>query len=197
MAANPVDPQKLIAGYENTGIKLNETDHASSSDAGRTWVTGAFTASWGMQNYIPFGDVNVAYDGRGTGYFTTLAISNTASVLAVLTTTDSLHWGLPNVVAFSPYTEYRSITSLAVDQRTSGTDAGSAYLFYFLTDVNQNPMQRGLWMRASRDEGSTWSTGDTQVSDFYTPLLVVPGLGGSVGRHDLRFMGILARQQHL
>jgi hypothetical protein len=95
VAGNPADPQKLIAGYENTGIKLNETDYASSSDAGRTWVTGAFTASWGMRDYIPFGDVNVAYDGRGTGYFTTLAISNTASLLVVLTTTDSLHWGPP------------------------------------------------------------------------------------------------------
>ncbi|MEP6776641.1 MAG: sialidase family protein, partial [Chloroflexota bacterium] len=165
VAGNPVDPQKLIAGYENSGVKLNETDYASSSDAGRTWVTGAFTASWGMRKYIPFGDVNVAYDGRGTGYFTTLAISNTASLLTVLTTTDGLHWGSPGIIAFSPYTEYRSITSLAVDQRTSGADAGSAYLFYFLTDVNQKPMQRGVWMRASRDEGSSWSVGDTQVSD--------------------------------
>jgi hypothetical protein len=165
VAGNPVDPQKLIAGYENTGIKLNETDYAGSIDAGRTWVTGAFTDTWGMRDYIPFGDVNVGYDGRGTGYFTTLAISNTGSLLAVLTTTDSLHWGSPSVIAYSPYTEYRSITSLAIDQRTSGTDAGSAYLFYFLTDVNQEPMQRGLWMRASRDEGSTWSAGDTQVSD--------------------------------
>jgi hypothetical protein len=165
IAIDPTDPQKLIAGYENTGYKLNETDYATSSDAGRTWATGAFTASWGVPNYIPFGDVNVAYDGRGTGYFTTLAVSNSASVLGVLTTTDSVHWGPPNVIAYSPYTEYRSITKLAVDQRMSGADAGSAYLFYLLTDVNQKPMQRGIWMRASRDQGSTWDAADTRVSD--------------------------------
>jgi hypothetical protein len=165
MARDPVHPQRLIAGYESTAIKLNETGYATSTDAGITWATGAFTDAWALPGYVPFGDVNVAYDGRGTGYFTTLAISNTSSLLTVLTTTDSVHWGPPSVAVFSPYTEYRSITNLAVDGRTSGADAGSAYLFYFYTNVNLEPMQRGVWMRASRDQGSTWSSKDAQVSD--------------------------------
>lgn len=173
MDVNPIDPSKLVAAYENSGDALRETDYAWSNNAGQSWATGKLTDTWGIAGYVPFGDVNIGYDGGGTSYLSTLAISNTASMLAVLTSTTGTSWNTPNIVVTSSYTEYRSVSSMAVDKSTSGA-AGRAYLFYLYTNVEQEPYWRGIWMRYTHNGGDTWNSHDIQVSDteHYTSSLV-------------------------
>ena len=166
MSVNPIDPNRLIAAYENSsGNPIRQTDYAWSTDAGRTWGTGTLTETWGAPGYTPFGDLNTAYDGRGTAYLSTFAISNTSTLLAVVTSTTGMTWNTPNIVATASYTEYRSFSTLSVDERTSGPNAGNAYLFFVYTNVELEPYWRGIWMRYSRDGARTWNSADVQVSD--------------------------------
>ena len=44
-----------------------------NDNAGRTWTGGEWPGPWGTQEMTPYGDVNVAFDGRGVLYATSLA----------------------------------------------------------------------------------------------------------------------------
>ena len=173
MSVDPNNPNRLVVAYENTGYPPIRADYATSSDAGQTWVTSALTESWGLEGYLPFGDLNTAYDGHGTAYLSAMALNNLDTVLAVVTSTNGYTWNTPNIIASSTYTEYRALSSLAVDKRTTGPGAGNAYLIYLYANSELAPWWRGIWMRYSTDAGSTWSPQDIQISDtnHYTSSL--------------------------
>jgi hypothetical protein len=104
----------------------------------------------------PQGDVNVGFDGHGITYLTSLAGSTTMNGHFVLTSTDGLNWSEPVNIVSSHWDEFRSRSSLVVDKRLSGPNAGSVYLFWVYTN-SVAPGWHGIHGRLSRDGGATWS----------------------------------------
>src|SRR5688572_30015383 len=69
MAINPLNPNLVIASYDNNENKIRYSGHAASTDAGLTWDAGRFECCWG-NGLQPLGDTHVAFDALGTGYYT-------------------------------------------------------------------------------------------------------------------------------
>lgn len=163
LAVDPLNPNLVLAGYDSDEASGTGTGYASSTDGGRSWVGGRFTGPWGAQNLIPDGNVNVAFDGQGVGYYSTHVTSADMVGYVVLTTTDGMSWSAPLPVVISSNSELRSQANLEVDARSTGAYAGSLYMSWFYSD-NVAPFNHGIQMRYSRDGGRTWSA-DIQVSD--------------------------------
>jgi hypothetical protein len=180
MAVDPTNPNNLLTAYEGSGHNFRQTAYGRSTDAGRTWAMDAFSNTWGPDEYTPFGEVNVAYDGTGVGFLTSLAIADTDSAIFVLTTTDGLSWSPPVSIIGAGREDFRSMNSLAADQRTSGQYAGSAYAFWLYTDSTL-PYWEGIRGSYSRDKARTWAP-ELQISDpghnyAYNPVSAVASDG--------------------
>lgn len=176
MAVNPTNPSNLLGAGTTSDLGGSSAYHYST-DAGLTWQGGLFTGPWGgSENLIPYGDSRVAFDARGTGYYSTMAIGNTNSAYYLVTTTNGITWGTPQPVIDSDYSTYRSQSSMAVDPRLSGPYAGSIYMAWIRTG-NTNPYAQGVQFTYSRDGGRTWSP-EIPVSDqgrefSYSPSISV------------------------
>lgn len=159
MAIDPTNPSHVLASYMyiETG-RLSY--YANSTDAGLTWSKGLINDPEGV---VSGGSTSIAFDGNGASYLSTLALSDTLSGLYVYTSTSGTAWSEPVPIVVAPLNEYRSLPILAVDQRVSGSNAGSVYVIYE-NYVNSTPFFRGIWGRYSRDGGHTWSN-DIPVSD--------------------------------
>ena len=162
-AINPANTNHVIAGYDNNVANILNSGYAASSDAGRTWLAGAFDDPWGADQLSPVGNADVEFDGHGVGYYSGLAIGPSATGYFVLTTTTGLAWSTPVPIVVSGNDEGRNQGELVVDKRTSGPFAGSLYIFWLYTN-NTTPFYHGITLRYSRDGGRTWSA-DIQASD--------------------------------
>ena len=180
-AVNPTNPDNVIAGYDNTASSNSLSGYSWSTDGGHTWQGGRFEGPWqGTEPMTPLGDANVAFDARGVGYYTSLAIGANSSGHFVLTTTNGSDWSAPLPVAINDNSLYHAQSDLAVDPRMVGTNAGRAYVFWLET-ANVEPSTHGIKMRYSRNGGVTWSS-DVQVSDdghqfSYSPWSTVASNG--------------------
>jgi hypothetical protein len=161
LAVDPTNPNRLLAGFDTHQISI-QSAYASSTDGGRTWANGLFPGPWTSDSLDPFGNIGVAFDGTGVGYYTSQAITNTLSGYFVLTTTNGTQWSAPAPVVVSDYSQYRHGAYLAVDPRVSGTYARRLYMFWLYT-TSTEPYLHGISMRYSSDGGATWSN-DIQVS---------------------------------
>ncbi|MDQ6740547.1 MAG: exo-alpha-sialidase, partial [Actinomycetota bacterium] len=159
LAVNPVNPDRVLAGYDSYGPNAITSGYALSSDAGRTWTGDRFYDTW-ISNTMPSGNTSVGFDRAGTGYLVSQVLGQAATGYVVLTTTTGSTWSMPVPIALSDYSQYRSQAHLAVDARPSSPLAGSLYVAwrYFTT----GPL--GIRLRYSRDAGRTWSQ-DVLVSD--------------------------------
>ncbi|HET9493917.1 MAG TPA: sialidase family protein, partial [Chloroflexia bacterium] len=165
LAINPTNSNMVVAGYERSkdvGPNTSASSYSVSTDAGRNWTGSEWPGPWGTEEMVPYGDVNVDFDGHGTLYASSLAGNNITNAHFVLTSTNGVTWGQPYMVVSSSWDFFRSRSRLIADKRTSGPNAGSIYLFWAYTS-NQFPLWHGVQGRYSRDGGATWS-GDIQVS---------------------------------
>ena len=162
-AINPDNTNNIVASYDNFVSNALNSGYASSSDAGRTWIGGAFDGPWGVDQMYPIGSTDVDFDGRGVGYYSSLAFSASAVGYFVLTTTNGLDWSTPVPIVISGNDEGRSQSELSVDKRLTGPFAGSLYNFWWYTNII-SPYYHGITLRYSRDGGRTWST-DVEASD--------------------------------
>ncbi|MEO8285580.1 MAG: S-layer homology domain-containing protein [Chloroflexota bacterium] len=163
LAVNPTNPDNVVAAYDSSGTVFLETAYSASTDGGQTWAGAPFTATWGVDNYQSFGDARMVFDAHGTGYLSSYAIAGNLSSYWVLSTTNGLSWSDPHLIAVSDSSEYRSGSTLAVDPRASGANAGNLYMFWLYTN-NMKPFWLGIWGRQSGDGGLNWST-DVHISD--------------------------------
>jgi hypothetical protein len=165
IVVNPLDPRMIVGSYDHFDGDGSAPAYATSTDGGHTWATGTFTGSWGSGGYTPIpGESNVAFDGRGNAYYTSLALSSTVSTaLFMLTSTNGLDWNTPVPVVVQGQYEYVASVSLAVDQRTQGAYANSLHAFWTYI-VNDEPFWRGIKTRRSTDGGISWSA-QADVSD--------------------------------
>jgi hypothetical protein len=165
LAVNPANTNMVVAGYERSkdvSLNTSASSYSVSTDAGRTWNAGEWPGPWGTQQMMPFGDVNVDFDGRGVLYTSSLAGSSNFNAHFVLTSTNGTTWSQPINVVSSTWDEFRSRSRLIADKRLSGPGAGSVYLFWVHTS-NTEPLWHGIRGRYSRDGGATWSS-DVLVS---------------------------------
>ena len=159
IAVDPTNPGHVVAAFLFMN-GLSESRYANSTDGGLTWTVGGITYPNGM--YVGGSD-NVAFDGRGTSYYSTLAVSDTFASIMLYTSTNGITLSTPVPVVSHTYEETFYFSTLAVDKRLSGPNAGSAYIFYELT-TNSLPGYEGIKGNYSRDGGVTWSP-VVQVSD--------------------------------
>jgi len=161
LAIDPLNPNLVIAGFNSQHPALTNSGYGWSTDAGRTWSTGQFTEPW-VPNSVPNGNVSVAFDRQGTGYYVSQFQGDSGTNgYVVLTTTTGSTWGAPRPVMVADYTQFRFHAHLAIDTRPAGPFAGSFYLVYGY--IAANPL--GIALRYSRDQGQTWSD-DVLVSDL-------------------------------
>jgi len=183
LAVNPQNPQFVIAGYDSQEEDSLHPGYGASTDGGASWTAGRFEGPWGSDQLTPLGEVSVAFDGAGTGYYAAQAISNTVSGYFVLTTTNGSAWSTPLPVALAGAEAYRSQAILVADPHPVGAQApyaGSLYMFWYYAQ-STDPYYLGIQMRYSRDGGRTWS-GDVQVSSpghvaDYNPTALVAADG--------------------
>ncbi len=159
LAVNPANPNIVLAGSESSFSDQGPIAYHWSTDTGRTWSSGGFTGPWNG-DLIPQGDVRVAFDANGVGYYSAQVIGSALSGYCILTTTNGISWSTPLPVALSDSTETRSESSMAIDATSSSPYANNIYMFW----VVETTTSQGIRMRYSRDGGSTWSQ-DVQVSD--------------------------------
>src|SRR5688500_12180637 len=126
MAVSPLNPNLTIASYDNNEKDIRYSGHATSTDAGLTWNAGRLSCGWG-HGLQPLGDTQVAFDAWGTGYYTSIGISQDENGYYVLTTTNGMNWSTPVPIVVTNYDEYRFQSNLAVDPRATGPNARSLY----------------------------------------------------------------------
>jgi len=186
LSINPTNSNNVVAAYDRSQSFAGFTGYSWSSDAGRTWGQGIFRDPWySTEPMSPSGDAHVAFDARGTAYFTGIAFGANTTGYFVLTSTNGMSWSTPVPVVISDNTEGRNKSAFTVDSRSGGAYAGSLYLFYIFTSLNgdrpNGEYWRGIWMRYSRDGGLTWSN-DVPVSKAdhtysFTPSVAVASDG--------------------
>src|SRR5690348_16455603 len=143
MAVNRANPNLLLAGYTTSEI-TNGSGYAFSTNSGVAWSGGEFTGPWnGNEPMNPAGDVRVAFDGRGVGYYSSIASGANSNGYFVLTTTDGIAWNTPVPVMQWDFSHNRVDSDLAVDQRLSGPNAGRVYMTWRREGPN-NPTDEGL-----------------------------------------------------
>src|SRR6478672_9275452 len=87
LAINPTDPNMIIGGYSSSSPSSGLSAYAWSTNAGRTWGGGQFTGPWGGgEPMTPLGDANVAFDARGVGYYSSIAVGESTQGYFVLST---------------------------------------------------------------------------------------------------------------
>lgn len=160
LAVNPTDPNKVLASFKYEGPQDPGSAYSLSTDAGRSWAGSVFTGPWGTDVMTPAGNTSVAFNAAGVAFLASRAESVSDLGYFVLTSTDGLTWGDPSPVFTTTNAEVRDQARLAVDQRASGKNAGSAYLVWHYSPGND----LGIFISYSRDGGATWSS-PVQVSD--------------------------------
>lgn len=162
IAINPVSSTRALASYDFEGPSGSGSGYSWSTDFGRTWSGGPLTGTWGgALGMAPAGNTSVAFDARGTAFLASQAFSPTMNGYFVLTATDSATWGTPVPVVVSDNSTERTQARLAVDGRTSGSNAGSAYMVWRQLGASGSPE---IWSSFSRDVGRTWSS-QVKISD--------------------------------
>ena len=102
LAMNPLDPTMILAGYDAQVENFIQSAYAVSRDSGLTWDGAIMTDLWG-DGLQPIGDVSIAYDSDGTGYYLGLAVGNQLNGHFILTTTNGLEWSEPVPVFVDDY----------------------------------------------------------------------------------------------
>jgi hypothetical protein len=156
---DPTNPNHLTAAFVQVDVGFS-SHYANSTDAGLTWSRGQIADPDG---FYSGGNASIAYDGHGVAYLATLALSDTVNALNVYTSTSGAAWSEPVPIVIFPSSEYRFLPILALDKRLSGSNAGSAYIFYE-NYGSLKPFFLGVWGRYSRDGGRTWAN-EVAVSD--------------------------------
>src|SRR5436190_6888390 len=157
IAIHPTNPNNLIAAYDSTGVHNTQNGYAWSTDAGQTWTNNNFWGPWGQQNLDPLGNGSMAFDSRGTAYYTALAVGPDVSGFFVLTSTNVPNWSTPVPIIVTSYDQYRSFPNLAVDHNPGSPHANRVYMFWLLSD-NVSPYVHGIQLKYSDDGGNTWSS---------------------------------------
>jgi hypothetical protein len=121
-----------------------------------------FDDIWGGQD-LPIGDVSVAFNRQGVGFYSSFAQSADSNGYYVLTTTNGLDWSTPVPIATNDNSIYRYKARLTVDNSAASPYSGR---LYFLAHLNNSipPYFHGVKLHYSTNSGSTWS-GEVDVSD--------------------------------
>src|SRR5262249_8605049 len=114
MAVNPLNSNMVIAGYDSFQDTQFASGYAASADGGDSWTSDRFTGPWTSDDLVPIGNVSVGYDGFGTGYYVSQAVTNTLSGYFVLTTTNGTAWSAPVPIHTFDATAYRSQATMVV-----------------------------------------------------------------------------------
>jgi hypothetical protein len=154
ISIDPTDPNHITAAYVSVEFGVSSL-YANSTDGGYTWSRGIFTDIQGM---TPSGDVNFVYGKDGTGYYTTSATQYPNTGLFVITTTDGVTWNTPSPALIYGNNDSFYNTTLAIDNRASGKNAGSLYIYWQYNNSINEPYYEGIWGAYSRDGGQTWSS---------------------------------------
>jgi hypothetical protein len=162
MSANPANPQQLLTGYDNQRDSYIRSAYGVSTDGGRTWTTGAFTSNW-IADRLPVGDVNVAYDRRGVGYYSGFAQGLQESGYYMLTSTNGLNWSTPVPIVESTSQTFRYRVRFTIDNSPTSPYVDRISAFWNVSTIAP-PYFLGLKAAYSTDGGRTWS-GTSDVSD--------------------------------
>jgi hypothetical protein len=164
MAVNPTNPQMLLTGYDNQRDAYVRSAYGVSTDGGLSWTNGTFLDLWDGDK-LPVGDINVAFDRHGTGYYSGFAQAQGAqdSGVFILTTTNGLDWSTPVPIVRSTGQVYRYRVRFIIDNSPTSPYRDRITAFWNLNTIAP-PYFLGLQSHHSTDGGLTWSN-DVQVSD--------------------------------
>ncbi|MCA8969950.1 MAG: exo-alpha-sialidase [Planctomycetes bacterium] len=153
LAINPTDRQNFLASSNDYRNGVPILGHYASLDGGKTIVSDGVLPLAGWQNS---GDPAVAFDGFGNGYIMGLHFNRSplTGALFIHKTRDGGRTFDAPKLAFAAAGNLPDKPYITIDQRTSGTYAGSIYITF--TGFYSAPS--GLQCVSSRDGGATWSS---------------------------------------
>jgi len=163
IAINPTNVRNLVGGANDYRSGNTACGAYRSTDRGKTWTDQTLLPA----GFNEAGDPVVAFGGNGTAFYLCMGFNRNAAGQGIQNTqwlyrsTDGGQtWTGPVIALGTSMANVDDKGWLAVDQRTSGTNAGNIY-----ASVTRNPGASSQIRFARSTNGGTSFTADIQVND--------------------------------